>query len=218
MGGARISAATEPAAWKHCRHFHIEGGSGAVAVRHRLSGLHSFRTVVAAEWVFAGAVTYELTLRTAAIPGAGLALGIGMVTPSAQVNCDIAWAPGTRDWAHAWGLCIEGSPGSPGEHEHGHEEEEEDGRHDNQIRAIEAPWFCGGRGANVDAPRFRPGLSEGARFRVTIDATRRSLRVCAVVGDGDRGEEEEEEAEELCGELSPERCSHSDAPLYILYR
>jgi hypothetical protein len=230
VGGARISAGTEPAAWKQCRHFHIEGGSGTVAVRHRMSGLHSFRTVVAAEWVFAGAVTYELTLQTAALPGAGLALGIGMVTPSAQVNSDVAWAPGTRDWAHAWGLCIEGRPGAQpqrraaqagGEDDQEEEEEdedEEDGRHDNQIRAIETPWFCGGRGATVDAPRFCPALSEGTRFRVTIDATKRSLRVCAVVGGGEQQEEEEEE-EQLCGELwlqgEEAETEVSESPLYM---
>lgn len=184
LGAARISAGLEPAAWKQCRHFHLEGVAGAVVVRHRMSGLHSFRTAVAAEWVLAGTVVYELTFRTVAIPDGGLAIGIGMVTPSALVNSDVAWAPGTRDWAHAWGVCIEGE--AVGEQAHG------GGGAQNQIRAIETPWFCGGRGATVDAPRFCPTVSEGTRFRVAVDATSRSLRVCVISDDG---------KEQLCGEL-----------------
>lgn len=180
LGRAHVSAGTEPAAWKQCRHFHLEGAGGAVAVRHRMSGLHSFRTIVAAEWVFAGTVIYELTFRTVAIPAGGLAIGIGMVTPSASVNRDVAWAPGTRDWAHTWGLCIEG-------------EAENGGDAHNQIRAIETSWFCGGRGATVDAPRFCPAVSQGTTFRVAIDATRRWLRVCILDPEGQK--------EQLCGEL-----------------
>ena len=71
--------------FKPCRHFHVEDGGGAV--RHRMSGLHSFRTIVVGEWVLSGRVTYAVQLDNMRWP---LALGVGCVTPRCDVNSDTA--------------------------------------------------------------------------------------------------------------------------------
>ena len=101
------------------RHFMLERAirfevDHCFAVRHRLSGLHSFRTILANEWIVRGRVTYDVhlelqtsTARRSTSLGAPAAVGIGCVTPSCDVNCDTAWAPGTRGWQGAWGVCIE---------------------------------------------------------------------------------------------------------------
>ena len=82
-----LSASTvsspHPARWKNCRHFHRErrndrGDSGELsAVRHRASGLHSFRTIVANEWILSGSRSYELYFEQLEPP---FAAGIGVGT------------------------------------------------------------------------------------------------------------------------------------------
>ena len=83
---ARVSSPALPT-WSPCRHFHREAGE-THAVRHRWSGLHSFRTIVCGEWVVRGSVTYELHFPRLDAP---CAVGIGVVNPRAAVNSDIAW-------------------------------------------------------------------------------------------------------------------------------
>ena len=105
-------------AFRPCRHFMRERAAGAQvgqndirsAVRHRMSGWHSFRTIVANEWLIRGCVTYEITLDCLGSLSSPVAVGIGCVTPSCKVNIDTAWAPGTRGWADCWGFCIEENP------------------------------------------------------------------------------------------------------------
>ena len=69
----------EKPTWRPCRHFHREG-DGLRAVRHRWSGLHSFRTIICGEWVIRGTVTYELHFPRLEAP---CAVGIGVVNPQA---------------------------------------------------------------------------------------------------------------------------------------
>ena len=117
--------------WKACRHFHREGSGNEAnqhAVRHRMSGLHSFRTIACGEWLIRGSVTYELIFPTLVAPASA---GIGVVTPHTDVNTDTAWCAGTRGWVDSWGLCIEGQL------------DEEDDRH--EIRAIPGDAWAGRR-------------------------------------------------------------------------
>jgi hypothetical protein len=94
------------AVWKPCRHFHREIANSR-AVRHRMSGLHSFRTIVCSEWVMSGTAEYVLDLEHLQQPGS---FGVGVVTPDAAVNCDTAWVAGSR-WENSGGLIIEGLVG-----------------------------------------------------------------------------------------------------------
>ena len=155
--------------WKACRHFHREGSGNEAnqhAVRHRMSGLHSFRTIACGEWLIRGSVTYELIFPTLVAP---FSAGIGVVTPHTDVNTDTAWCAGTRGWIDSWGLCIEGLL------------DEEDDRH--EIRAIPgdawaescAPGDVQDRDDVLVAKAL--GLQQGDRFHVTIDADKRSLTI-----------------------------------------
>jgi len=172
---ARVSLVEKPT-WRPCRHFHREG-DGLRAVRHRWSGLHSFRTIVCGEWVVRGTVTYQLHFPRLEAP---CAVGIGVVNPQAAVNWDIAWCPGTRDWEDAYGLCIEGV-------------ELDAERTDHAIRALgEEKRACfggsgtttalvGGAGPQAASSNLEesalPVLLQGDVFRVTVDATARALTI-----------------------------------------
>lgn len=121
-GGAynlsKVVVSVGAVAFKPCRHFMLEEAAGPrrgdedvrCAVRHRMSGLHSFRTIVANEWVVRGRVTYQVVLESLRSLESPVAIGIGCVVPSCAVNCDTAWAPGTRGWAGCWGFCVEEHP------------------------------------------------------------------------------------------------------------
>lgn len=141
MRGVRLECGD--GAWKTCpcacrgecaesRHFQFDEAGRSLAVRHRMSGFHSFRTVVSDEWVLGGMVSYKLSLETLRPP---CAIAVGVVTPKAQVNCDTAWAAGTRSWEHAWGYCTEGFIDIP-----------------NQQRAIDEHVTFGGLGSMRIAP------------------------------------------------------------------
>ena len=163
--------------FKPCRHFHVEGPGGRSAVRHRMSGLHSFRTIVVGEWVLSGRVTYAVQLDNLRLP---LALGVGCVAPRCDVNSDTAWAAGTRGWPDAWGVVVE-------EHSAGPDDEQQL----SQIRACEQRAAVGGSGERAGAvalaegqrrrPWWQMSLSEeelpslqaGDTFVCTIDAGRR---------------------------------------------
>jgi len=165
---ARVSLLKRPT-WKPCRHFHREG-EGLRAVRHRGSGLHSFRTIVCGEWITRGTVTYELHFPRLQAP---CAVGIGVVNPQSAVNRDIAWCPGTGPWEDAYGLCIEGV--------------EVDS--ERSIRALgeDARAAFGGNGTTFAVrgstgttstcadESALPALRQGDVFRVTVDATERAL-------------------------------------------
>lgn len=161
--------------FKSCRHFHVEGG-GKSAVRHRMSGLHSLRTIVVGEWVLSGRVTYVVELDNLRWP---LALGVGCVTPRCDVNSDTAWAAGSRGWSDAWGVVVE---------EHAGTEDEQL----SQVRAGErragvggvgevfadAPTLADGRGVRMFRQRWLseeelPVLRAGDSLVCTIDAGRR---------------------------------------------
>jgi len=81
---------------KPCRHFHIEAGGtfhGAEAVdavRHRMSGLHSFRTIVASEWLLSGAITYEVRLGLLRAP---LAIAVGCAATATTTVATAAATP-----------------------------------------------------------------------------------------------------------------------------
>ena len=131
-----VTVSSGPPRWKACRHFHWEEG-GRDAVRHRMSGLHSFRTVVCSEWVLGGAVSYEIAFPRLASP---CSAGVGVVTPYARVNADTAWCAGTRGWAHSWGLCVEPHVGD-GDEEAAHV----------QMRAIPSRFSLGPSGQSAVA-------------------------------------------------------------------
>lgn len=109
--------------FKPCRHFHRQRresqGDGYVlakdsAMRHRASGLHSFRTIVANEWVHRGRAEYFVGLESLREP---FAFGIGVVRPDSNVNSALGWTPGVvcAPPRTGWGVCWEGRPeGSPG--------------------------------------------------------------------------------------------------------
>ena len=89
------------AGFKPCRHFHIEAGGtfhGAQAVdavRHRMSGLHSFRTIVASEWLLSGAITYEVRLGVLRAPLA-IAVGCAAATTTSAATGTTAATPQRR--------------------------------------------------------------------------------------------------------------------------
>ena len=107
--------------FKPCRHFHRQRPDGVgyglakeFAMRHRASGLHSFRTIVASEWVHRGRVQYLVTMEKLREP---FAFGIGVVRPDSNVNSALGWTPGVvcAPPRTGWGVCWEGRPeGSPG--------------------------------------------------------------------------------------------------------
>lgn len=152
--------------WDPNRHFHVEHKDTRV-VRHRMSGFHSFRTVVCDEMVVKGVVTYRIRYRrrTTTWP---FSCGVGVVTPRADVNSEIAWCPGTRGWKDAWGLCIEGraNPSSVSSY--------------LGMRATDETVVLGGAGkktvTNGNALTDLLG-GTGADFRITIDATNRCLEI-----------------------------------------
>ena len=165
----------ERAKFQPCRHFHTEGDErddpiaedaghlrGCVAVRHRMSGLHSFRTVVCGEWVAEGTARYRVRFPQLTHPTAA---GIGVVTTEANVNSEVAWCAGTRGWSNAWGLCVENEDASAGH---------------SEIRALGAGnrAMFGGRGSASDSSDAAlPTLNAGDVFDVEIDATRRTLTI-----------------------------------------
>jgi len=159
----RVSSGVR-ARWKFCRHFHRDAHGEVehcVAVRHRASGLHSFRTIVCDEWVVSGSQSYRLHLAHLTSP---YAVGIGVVTPWANVNATTAWCAGTRGWAHAWGLCIEG-PDTGGEH--------------HEIRALEDEVHatCSGWSNPCGREGGIPKLVHDDMVEVVVDSTSRSLTI-----------------------------------------
>lgn len=156
------------ATFKDCRHFHIEPGGtrGPCAVRHRMSGLHSFRTIVAGEWLLSGAVTYEVRLDLLRAP---LAVAVGCVTPRCAVNGDVAWAPGTRGCRGAWGVAIEGC--SAPEDEPAHEIRALPEAERVQVGGQLQPG--GGWRTWPISADLVPPLLPGDVLRCTLDATRR---------------------------------------------
>ena len=161
------------ASFKQCRHFMLEqaGNVGerstpdpSCAVRHRYSGLHSFRTVVASEWVLRGRVSYEVELARLCSLSAPPAVAVGCVTPTCNVNSDTAWAPGSRCWEGAWGFCVEGTGASTF----------------HEIRALSQSQRAS-RGGRTSGGEWgvweEPDLEvrSGDVLVVTIDATRRAL-------------------------------------------
>lgn len=177
----------EAAKWHPCRHFQsevigvpsgdplarrAEPRPGRVAVRHRMSGLHSFRTVVCDEWVAEGTARYRVSFPQLTHPTAA---GIGVVTTEANVNSDVAWCAGTRGWANAWGLCVENEDASAGH---------------NEIRALDALRRAsfGGRGATSDTPEDElPSIDARDVFDVEVDATRRTLTISKRTPDVEHG-------------------------------
>jgi len=152
---ARIST------WKPCRHFHLEE-TGTLAVRHRLSGFHSFRTMVCNEWVVKGTTLYRVRFQSLRRPFSAV---IGVVSPKSNVNSDKAWCPGTRSWKHAWGICVEGSEEGNEFHHHG-------------VRATEEKIELGGTGKKeVINSNALTNLEEGAEFEVMIDATNQIVKI-----------------------------------------
>ena len=132
-----------------------------------MSGFHSFRTVVCDEMVVKGVVTYRIRYRrrTTTWP---FSCGVGVVTPRADVNSEIAWCPGTRGWKDAWGLCIEGraNPSSVSSY--------------LGMRATDETVVLGGAGKKtVTNGNALTDLLDGtgADFRITIDATNRCLEI-----------------------------------------
>lgn len=109
------TATAGAASFSPSRHFMPEQAQSgqrdhSCAVRHRMSGLHSFRTAVVSEWVLCGRVAYEITLESIGALASPAAIGVGCVAPTCDVNCDTAWAPGTWGWRDCWGVCIEEHP------------------------------------------------------------------------------------------------------------
>mmetsp|Transcript_115862 Transcript_115862/g.327844 ORF Transcript_115862/g.327844 Transcript_115862/m.327844 type:complete len:402 (+) Transcript_115862:65-1270(+) len=166
--------------WKACpcacshacsesRHFQLEGDDGNHrAVRHRMSGFHSFRAIVCDEWVLGGMGVYTMFIEKLRAPGS---VAVGAITPKAQVNCDIAWAPGTRLWENAWGYCMEGSAASLGPNEH-------------DLRATDHVLSFGGPGAVRIAPSSAselPLVSEGNT--IVAELTPQSARLVLRVAD-----------------------------------
>lgn len=138
-----------------------------MAVRHRGSAFHSFRTVVSNEWVLGGVVAY--TLHVEALR-ASAAMAIGAITPRASVNSDIAWAVGTSDREHAWGYCMERP-----------QEEASLPNHENrEQRALPAGTrvVCGGPGAvmlSSEENRMLPLVREGDTILVMLEPTKGRL-------------------------------------------
>ena len=140
------------------------------AMRHRRSGLHSFRSIVASEWLLRGRATYIVELTTLRSPSA---FGIGCVSPAANVNSDTAWAPGPPAWQNGdgqnFGFCWEGR--------------EEDSPH-HEIRALDEPGQtlsfagepCLAVGRTVD-DADEVWLQQGDTLRATLDVDRQSLGV-----------------------------------------
>lgn len=162
--------------WDPNRHFHVELNDTRV-VRHRVSGFHSFRTVVCDEMVVKGVVTCRIRFRrrsrhqTTTWP---FSCGVGVVTPRADINSEIAWCPGTRGWKDAWGLCIEGRANPSASPYHG-------------MRAMDENMVLGGVGKKtVTNGNVLTDLGTGADFRITIDATNRCLEIeASLLNDND---------------------------------
>eukprot|EP00966_Prymnesium_polylepis_P175039 4050278-Prymnesium_polylepis.1 len=167
------------ASFKPCRHFmreHPATGqqSDRCAMRHRLSGLHSFRSIVASEWVIRGKVTYEIILERLRSLSSPVALSVGCVTPECEVNRDTGWAAGMRGWEASWGVCVEEYPG------------DDDDPSLHEIRAIDSRAKYGGKfeptGAWGAWPQPDLDVQMGDVVVVTIDATARALGVEVVRG------------------------------------
>ncbi len=147
--------------FKPCRHFHRQrpGGDGYVlakdfAMRHRASGLHSFRTIVANEWVHRGCVWYSVTLEKLREP---FAFGIGVVRPDSNVNSALGWTPGVvcAPPRTGWGVCWEGRPeGSPG----------------NERRSSPHSSWRSDRYCESD-PKLPDGVREGDAVLLIVDVT-----------------------------------------------
>jgi hypothetical protein len=184
-----VTLAGSEAVWKDCRHFHREQ-SASRAVRHRMSGLHSFRTIVCSDWILSGAAEYMLVAEQLQQPGS---LSVGMVTPDADVNDNICWVAGTRDREHSWGICIEGLV----------EDVVDESEEYNEVRTFDArvhlPGFAvvtgdtASSGASSSSPSSlllpqleAGGLQQGQRFWIRIDADKRTLEIafCSDEGKG----------------------------------
>jgi hypothetical protein len=93
--------------WRKCRHFEqmTDTLSSSVVIRHRSSNFHSFRTIVASEWILSGQVKYDLTFFTGNMQSPIHAFAIGVVLPETTVNLTTSWAPGTAD--KSYGFVVE---------------------------------------------------------------------------------------------------------------
>eukprot|EP00445_Apocalathium_hangoei_P025120 CAMPEP_0203919616 /NCGR_PEP_ID=MMETSP0359-20131031/59995_1 /ASSEMBLY_ACC=CAM_ASM_000338 /TAXON_ID=268821 /ORGANISM="Scrippsiella Hangoei, Strain SHTV-5" /LENGTH=424 /DNA_ID=CAMNT_0050846949 /DNA_START=26 /DNA_END=1300 /DNA_ORIENTATION=+ len=185
---ARLSRRSQ-AQWKMCpcgcehegciegRHFEFDcppaefgevgGADLQVAVRCRRSGFHSFRTIVADEWVLGGEVAYSVCAQSLR---ASSAIAIGAVALGADVNGDIGWAPGTGGLPHSWGYCLERHPAELGFLLFG----ESDKRTLPESECV----FFGGLGATQEAQTpgaVLPTVREGDTVVVALDPTRGRL-------------------------------------------
>jgi len=136
------------------------------AIRHRLSaGLPHFRTIVADEWILSGSAAYMLHVVKLRQPSA---IAVGIVSPAATVNCDTAWAAGTRGWKDAWGYCYEALL--------------DDQEHVDEERALGAECVChlGGPGAErLSPPRDvpLPTIAQGDKICVEVSGTHMKMKV-----------------------------------------
>ena len=168
------------ASFKPCRHFMREHPATGqqddrCAVRHRLSGLHSFRSIVASEWVIRGKVTYEVTLERLRSLSSPVALSVGCVTAECEVNRDTGWAAGMRGWEASWGFCVEEYPA------------DDDDPSLHEIRAIDSRAKYGGKfepdaGAWGAWPQPDLEVQMGDVVFVSIDATARTFGIEVVRG------------------------------------
>merc|ERR1712039_336969 len=93
------------------------------------------------------------------------AIAIGVITPSAPVNCEVAWAAGTQEWPHAWGYCMEGDSSAAGLLEQ---------------RAIPDETAFGGPGAVRIGPCPAPPLpllKQGDAVTVLLNPTQRCMKL-----------------------------------------
>ena len=179
--------------FKRNHHFMFEHAKSAqrgrqYAVRHRLSGLHSFRAVVASEWVVHGRATYEIRLDGLRSRASPLAFSVGCVAPTCHINSTLGWEPGGTH-PGSWGFTVE------------RRQTEEEETPEDEVRAISNPeteLACGG----YFCPPSLEGLEEagsenswqsgydpqlqcdglkdvqvGDRLHATIDATARTFRL-----------------------------------------
>lgn len=151
--------ATGQVCFERTRHFMFEPPTALChAVRHRMSGYHSFRSVVAAEWVLHGSVAYEIQIDSLCSLDKPAALAVGCVSPGCDVNSHIGWAPGLQPGS--WGFVIEQLRASA-------YEDGEDDESDDEHRALPAdPVHTSGMPspALTNNDRERLGVASGGDF------------------------------------------------------
>ena len=141
-------------------------------MRHKDSNLHSFRTAVCREWVFSGYQKYTLCIEH--YPYQNMysyvrAIGIGVVTPDANINSELAWTPGMIEGDPSYGICFEN---------------EEHRVNVTEVRRLPVGHVVhvGHPQGSLSCPRL-PGRSVApltladSAFKVIIDATKRTLEI-----------------------------------------